>query len=176
MKPRGLLFQIGLLCLLWAVPAFAEPVAPSSVAADRSPVGELVPCEYLRATDGDTIKVVVGSGTAAGATETRVRLTGIDAPEITDGTAQGFASAAHLAQACEDAVKLYLEVDDAKPVDRYGRTLAWIWAEEAVSGQPSAASGAKTKLVLLNARMVDDGFALIYPSDEAKRYFKWTNQ
>ncbi len=139
-----------LVSLLLAMSAYA--------AQPEAPLGELLPADYLRCTDGDTIIVIKDS------VETRIRLTGVSAPEIDGGTAAGFASAAACAQRCEDAVSLWLEIDPEKPKDRYGRTLAWVWVS-------SSADGADPEL--LNTWLIDNGHALIYPSDEAKRYLQW---
>lgn len=59
-------------------------------------------------------------------------------------------------------MSISLEVDPDKPVDRYGRCLAWLWAED---GQGDSR--------LVNLDLIHGGFALIYPSEEAKRYLSW---
>lgn len=105
----------GVFCalLLAALPAWA---------GETLPVGELVPVEYVRTIDGDTI-VVKRDGV-----EEHVRLIGIDAPELDEGKQEAFYAAQHMARECENAGMLFLEFDpEAGEKDVFGRTLAWVW-------------------------------------------------
>ena len=137
------------------------------VAATPAPVAdcEVVPCEFVKAVDGDTVVVLIDK------VERRVRLLGVQCPEV-DGHAAGFAAAAHTARECEQAARLELEVDPAERTDRYGRILAWVWCikEPVATGVP--AGGPKSSRRLLNTALVRSGDATIYPSTAAARYFE----
>jgi endonuclease YncB( thermonuclease family) len=127
--------------------------------AAAGPLGELRRAEYVRCVDGDTIVVLVDR------VETRVRLTGVQCPDLESGSAAAFSAAAYTAAQCEGAWALWLEIDPAMPEDRYGRMLAWCWVD---AGESAAAAD----LVNLNVALVESGHANIYDAPEAARYFE----
>lgn len=90
--------------------------------------------------DGDTISVL------SKGTQQKVRLIGIDAPEI-DQKPWGEEAKRHLeAIVRSSGWKVRMEFDVEK-VDQYGRTLAYVWT---------------TDNRLINLLMVRDGFAFLY--------------
>ncbi|TFG44095.1 MAG: thermonuclease family protein [Gemmatimonadales bacterium] len=100
-------------------------------------------CVVARVVDGDTIHCRGGL---------KVRLIGIDSPERDQGLTFTAARTA-LAELLPDTGAVWLE-QDVVPTDRYGRTLAYIWA-----GQ-----------VLVNERMLERGWAVLYTVPPNVRY------
>lgn len=93
--------------------------------------------------DGDTVDVLIDFGFRL-RQDHRVRLAGIDAPEISARGPEG--------EAARDWLRLRLpvgtpvELVTEKPADKYGRYLAWVWlptAEDSVNGQMIAAGHAR---------------------------------
>lgn len=93
-----------------------------------------------RAVDGDTLELVDG---------TRVRLTGINTPESVDPRRPveylGKEASAFTASLVEGQ-EVFIQ-PSRTPVDRYGRTLAWVWLADGM---------------FLNAKLVYEGFAQTY--------------
>lgn len=93
-----------------------------------------------RAVDGDTLELSDG---------TRVRLTGINTPESVDPRRpvewMGKEASAYTASLVTGQ-EIFLQ-PSRTPVDRYGRTLAWLWLPDGV---------------FLNAKLVYDGYAQVY--------------
>jgi len=106
--------------------------------------------KVLNVVDGDTIDVAIDYGFRLVQTH-RVRLAGIDAPEINAvGTAGEEARdwlRGHLPVGC--AVHLRTE----KPADKFGRYLAWVFAEGDIAST--------------NDQLIDTGHAVAY--DGGKR-------
>jgi len=120
-----------LLLLLLALPAWA-----------LEPVGELSPVEYVRTIDGDTVVVVED------AEELHVRLLGIDAAELHDGTSAAFIAAAVVALVLERSSTVWLEREEGNELDHYGRTLAWVWVRTGAGAEE------------LNSALVRGGWAV----------------
>lgn len=116
-----------LLTFLLALPAWAA---------------ELSPVEYVRTIDGDTI-VVVEDGE-----ELHVRLLGIDAPELSDGLSQAFGAAFVLAFVLERSGMVWLERKPGEELDKYDRTLAWVWVRTGAGAEE------------LNSALVRGGWAV----------------
>lgn len=81
-------------------------------------------CDYV--VDGDTINVVLQDGS-----KKRVRLVGIDAPEVRHGRWErdepgGKEAKEFVRSLCEDKT-VYLDVDDERSTDKYGRMLAVVY-------------------------------------------------
>ena len=92
------------------------------------------PCVVERVTDGDTLRCTDGRA---------VRLIGIDAPERKQGGYQHSRDA--LLRLARPGSTVRLE-HDVTAQDRYGRTLAYVWAGD----------------TLVNERMVREGWAFLY--------------
>lgn len=111
------------------------------------------PFPVTSVTDGDTIRVTIDGRS------TRVRLIGIDTPEVTDPRkpVQCFGrEASRRAHELMDGTQVWLEYDPSQGRhDRYGRTLAYVWQTEAV---------------LVNEKMVNEGFAHEYTYETAYKY------
>jgi micrococcal nuclease len=117
-------------------------------------------------TDGDTLVLT---------NEARVRLIGIDAPEMkssprSGGADQPFArDALEFAEQGVEGRKVELQLDKER-VDKYGRFLAYVWYVDRKSGEE----------VLLNEELVRAGLAkamLRYPySERMKRRFRAAEQ
>ena len=106
----------------------------------------------VKVVDGDTIRVRNKAGD-----ELRVRLIGIDAPEL--GTAASFASALECAKLCEGADTIWLEPDPKTPKDKYGRTLGWVWLETG-DGE-----------LLLQEELVHQGLAELYRDAKGSKHY-----
>jgi micrococcal nuclease len=117
----------------------ALPLVLSVLPAGCSAQGEasVLPCScsISRISDGDTFRCQDGR---------RVRLIGIDSPESRQQPFGGEARAA-LLQLLPLGSTVRLELDLA-PTDRYGRTLAYVWAGS----------------TLVNEAMVRKGWAILY--------------
>lgn len=111
------------------------------------------PVTLVRVADGDTIVVRPSRGE-----NIRVRLIGIDTPEL--GTAASFRSALLAAELLEGARVIHLEPDPAKPRDKYGRTLGWVWIETADG-----------KELLLQEELIRAGLAELYRDAMGSKYF-----
>lgn len=124
----------------------AAPSATARPVVDaKRPAHTEGPYRVVSVTDGDTIRVDIDG------TSTRVRLIGIDTPEVKDPRkpVQCFGEqASQRAHKMTDARKVWLEFDPTQDrTDRYGRLLAYVW----VDGGGMA-----------NEAMVRDGFAHEY--------------
>lgn len=88
----------------------------------------LVPCDFERVVDGDTIIVHDPDGNRL-----RVRLTGINAPESVHedenkNTEEGRQASAFIKDLLSNVDTVYLEYDEAE-FDQYERTLAYVWID-----------------------------------------------
>jgi len=123
-----------------------------SIKASR-PTSADGPFPVTSVTDGDTIRVTIDG------TSTRVRLIGIDTPEVTDPRrpVQCFGQeASRRAHDLMDGTQVWLEYDPSQSRrDRYGRTLAYVWLSDAG---------------LVNETMVREGYAHEYTYDTAYKY------
>ena len=104
-----------------------ETALPWGVSLQPDP-SVLIPCELERVVDGDTIIVHTPDGT-----RTRVRLTGINAPESVHpdedrNTEEGRDASKFIKELLEDVDTVYLEYD-VEEKDQYDRTLAYVWIE-----------------------------------------------
>jgi micrococcal nuclease len=121
----------------------AGPDAPS---AEAPQVRQAV---VVRHIDGDTLRVRLATGA-----EERVRLIGIDCPEIGDAPERfGEEAAMYTAEAVPLGTTVWLETD-AEARDRHGRLLAYVWL-----ARPEHGDEAEVSASMLNARIVLDGFA-----------------
>jgi micrococcal nuclease len=112
----------------------------------RRPVRETIPCELTRIVDGDTIECQ-GTG--------RVRLVGMDTPE--SGQEPYAAMATHaLSALLEQATAVALE-RDVELRDRYGRMLAYVWADG----------------LMVNWALVRQGFAVVLTYPPNVQYVDW---
>lgn len=100
------------------VEAFGQAEGAVLIGGPGQPVRETRPCALMRITDGDTI-VCEGIG--------RVRLIGMDTPER-DQRPFGERATAALTELLADRT-IVLE-PDVEPQDRYGRVLAYVWADD----------------------------------------------
>lgn len=122
-------------------------MAPACLGAPASIVaGNRIPCVVTRVVDGDTIRCRIRGA------EERVRLTGIDAPELAQEP-HGPMSSAALGRMASVGDTVVLEVD-VQDRDRHGRRLAYVWRDS----------------VMLNLEMVRQGWALPYTVPPNVRY------
>ena len=105
--------------------------------ADEAPLSTTVTtaCQVDRVVDGDTFYCTSGE---------KVRLIGIDAPEMSQAEF-GRASRSALMALLPRNARVRLE-GDVTPVDRYGRTLAYVWRGR----------------TMVNEAMIRGGWALLY--------------
>lgn len=135
-----------LLLLSAATVTAAACAAPSHTAPQTAPtttVSQTVP--VVSVADGDTITVSLDGR------RTTVRLIGIDTPETKrpNTAVQCFGpQASARTHALVDGARVQLETDPSGDrVDRYGRTLAYVWLTDGT---------------MLNYQLVADGFAREY--------------
>lgn len=140
----------------WVLVALLDLAAPAachaSLPADST-------CIVASVHDGDTLRCTDG---------TRVRLTGIDAPELDQG-AFGVASRDGLRAlvARGDTIRLELDV---QPADRYGRTLAYVWTGDTLVNDAMLEAGLAQLLTYPpNVRYVDRFTATQRRAREARR-------
>jgi endonuclease YncB( thermonuclease family) len=107
----------------------------------------------IKVTDGDTIHVRDSRGV-----EIKVRLIGIDAPEL--GTAASFRSALYAAELVEGAREVWLEPDPGKPLDKYGRTLGWVFVVTPEGDE-----------LLLQEELIRAGLADLYRDAKGSKYY-----
>lgn len=131
----------------------AAACSPESQLQASRPLNAEGPFPVLSVTDGDTIRVSVNGQS------TRVRLIGIDTPEVKDpGTpVQCFGrEASRRAQELMTGAQVWLEYDPSQGRhDRFGRTLAYVWLNDNL---------------LVNHQMVSEGFAHEYTYDDPYKY------
>ncbi len=135
---------------------------PEKVAADLV----LTRVRVTRIVDGDTIYVRFSSGL-----EEKVRLIGVDAPEInhpTKGEEPFGVESTEYAYNMLDNIVAWVEFDEGER-DQYGRMLAYLWLEK-----PEAASEAEIRAKMFNARLLLDGYArqvIFQPNVKYVEYF-----
>lgn len=115
----------------------------SNVAACQAPAPARTACVIARVSDGDTFHCTDG---------TKVRMLTIDSPERGQGPSYGQATRA-LTRYLGHRRTVQLE-RDVRPLDQYGRTLAYVWAGD----------------TLVNEAMVRDGWAVLYTLPPNVRY------
>lgn len=130
--PRGRLssawrWLTALLALAGSAALYTRVIAPLLVA---NPSAEVMPVKLERVADGDTLHLLAqGKAEAGEGSALKVRLIGIDCPEL--GNAEGFRAATAISLLCEGALKLELEpqrkADGSIQRDKFGRILGWLW-------------------------------------------------
>lgn len=146
-RPTAAGFCTALACALVLVGCSSSVSLIAPVASGLSPRGPVVTdAPVLRVVDGDTIHVLVAGR------DTTVRLLGINTPEtVKPGSPVecfGPEASAHMKDALEGQ-RVTLEFDDSQDrVDRYGRTLAFVWLTTPSGGMD-----------LVNLDLVAQGFA-----------------
>ena len=139
-------------CSLFGNGPASGPTDGGPIKASR-PTSAEGPFPVASVTDGDTIRVTVEGRS------TRVRLIGIDTPEVTDPRkpVQCFGQeASRRAHDLLDGTQVWLEYDPSQSRrDRYGRTLAYVWL---------------TDEVLANEKMVYEGYAHEYTYETPYKY------
>lgn len=116
--------------------------------------------DYYRVTevnDGDTVTVVTSSFLGFLVKTERIRLIGIDAPELAQEP-WGRRAKNHLRKLIKESdwqVKIELDVQHR---DRYGRILAYLWDR---NGR------------MLNYMMIRDGYAMVYTVPPNVKYADW---
>jgi micrococcal nuclease len=126
--------------------AGCEPLAPENRAREED---GLVAVRVVRVVDGDTLVAAMPDGA-----EERLRLIGVDTPEISEPPEPfGLEAAAYAAEHL-DGRRVFLETD-VTPRDRYGRLLGYLWLDS-----PSGSPGEdQMREKLFNARLLLDGYA-----------------
>ncbi len=136
--------------------------SPEEVAEDLI----LTRVRVTRIVDGDTIYVRFSSGL-----EEKVRLIGVDAPEInhpTKGEEPFGVESAEYAQHLLYNIVAWLEFDEGEQ-DQYGRMLAYLWLEK-----PEEVTEAEIRAKMFNARLLFDGYAkqvIFQPNVKYVEYF-----
>jgi micrococcal nuclease len=152
-----LILAVFILCALNGCILFPETVAEDLI---------LTRVRVTRIVDGDTIYVRFGSGV-----EEKVRLIGVDAPEInhpTKGEEPFGIESAEYTYNMLDNIVAWVEFDEGER-DQYGRMLAYLWLEK-----PEAASETEIRSKMFNARLLLDGYArqvIFQPNVKYVEYF-----
>lgn len=132
-----------------AAVACGTPTEPPTRGPSGTPAGAEDRVPVVRVVDGDTLWVLREGR------EEKIRLIGVDTPEVDwyGGKAECFGErAGAFARRLLDGARVRLETD-REALDRYGRTLAYVWLED---GR------------MLNLLLVRRGFAVvtIYPPND----------
>ncbi|WP_157603227.1 thermonuclease family protein [Rathayibacter sp. Leaf299] len=153
---------------IWAVVIIVAAIVISILANWRTPATDALPdgvpdtaqaAVVDRVVDGDTVRVLTDAGE-----ELTVRLIGVDTPETVDPgepvQCYGPEASAFTAQTLPEDSNVFLERDPSQgDVDRYGRTLAYLWHVDTLDGAQ-----------LLNYELVAGGYAREYTYDTDYRY------
>ncbi len=100
----------------------------------------------IEINDGDTITASVSSAFKIPLKTEKIRLIGIDAPELAQKP-WGLKAKNHLKKLIEES-NYYVKIEcDVQQRDKYGRILAYLW---------------DTKGAMINYMMVKDGYAMVY--------------
>ncbi len=134
-----------------AVVVFLVAVFFSGVRAMGAvPVSGGVSARVVAVHDGDTVSVMVGKR------RERVRLTGIDAPEVGQRP-WGEKAKRHLEELLDRSGRLLVIELDVERRDKYGRLLAYLWTRDGM---------------LINLEMVRDGYAVLFTVPPNVRHVK----
>ena len=130
----------------------------------------LYECSNVRVIDGDTVAVTIGLPFHISLSDERLRLWGIDTPEIygtkrkdAEQYVRGMQAKAHLEQRVTSAETLYLQSLKIDFEDQYGRYLAILWADIPKIG-PNGEAGPVSR-INLNQELVNLGHAVPYMID-----------
>lgn len=158
--------QLLILCLVIIVASIYQPNANKQqghdVAASKptlsSNASEFV-ATVVSVHDGDTLRI----HDRVHEEEIKIRLIGIDTPEINKGShkEQGKRATKKLKELCLHK-QVYLEYDKGK-TDRYGRTLAYLWLKD-------PHNGAEISQDMINYLLVREGYAEILEVKPNTRY------
>lgn len=123
---------------------------------DVQPEDGLVEVRVVQVIDGDTLVVQM-----PGYAEERLRLIGVDAPEVSDTPEPlGLEAAAYVVERLAGRI-VFLETD-IKRVDHHGRLLGYLWVERPALPPPGAQASAcrdELRQKLFNAQLLLDGYA-----------------
>jgi micrococcal nuclease len=119
--------------LLVLLPGFGESAAAGPRGIDE------IAARVVRVNDGDTVTVSINGR------RQKIRLIGIDAPEIGQGS-WGEKAKRHLAEIISSSRSVFVEFD-VERTDKYGRLLAYVKATDGRS---------------VNAEMLRDGYAVLF--------------
>lgn len=138
--------------LITAIVAWGCTLLPAPEPERPAGAPEVTRAEVIRHTDGDTAHFQLQGGAGE-----KVRFIGIDTPEVGEyAEPYGEEAAAYTADAIPIGTTVWLETD-AELRDKHGRLLAYVWLAE-----PQSGDGAEVRELMLNARIVLDGFANAY--------------
>ena len=133
--------------------------APEAHAVTETPGrGPVTAATVAYVIDGDTIAVTLADGN-----EERVRLIGIDTPEVSEPVERYGLEAEAYTRATLDGATVYLETD-AELRDKYGRLLAYVWTEDPAGASVSVSDA------MFNARLLADGYAVLLTIPPNVRY------
>lgn len=145
-----------LFFLLWFV-GCGQPNGPDWVVGDACdlPKERDVGC----VVDGDTFDLAIAGGGDCGGDTERVRMLGIDAPELSSDDCYADEAYAQLEGLLEDReVELVFDVDCT---DTYGRTLAYVYLTD------PWLEGDAEEVLFVNEWMLEKGYARLYDEDFA---------
>ena len=119
---RIIILAISIMAIMYTIIG----VALNNLEDTPLPTEPLERVELIRVVDGDTLLVKDKDGV-----EQKVRLIGVDAPESVNpdkskNTEEGEEASDYLKLMLNDIKYIYLEYDSEK-IDKYGRTLAYVW-------------------------------------------------
>ncbi len=124
-------------------PAIQSDTATAQTSAVRSTAGNIT-CVVKKLADGDSFTCADGR---------KVRLLLMDAPELHQ-TPWGLMAKRQLESLAGPGTTLRLELD-RNPTDRYGRTLAYAWADSVMINEWMVANGWAVVLAYENVRHLD---------------------
>lgn len=164
--------------------AVSEPTPSASQSGERGTSSDAVPARPAEAVpvtvdyvhDGDTLFVVPEQATAVlGSTATtKVRLLGIDAPEVGKNAECYGREATDALRALLPEGSTAWALNDVNPTDKYGRSLLLMWNEDGTFvNNEMLASGAAAVLQINPNRAHDELFRLSEAAAEASGAGLW---
>lgn len=133
-------------------PGGCTKLLPAPDATSSQPVSadapKVVPAAVSKHADGDTLRLRLPGGT-----EEKVRLIGVDTPEVYGGVEPyGREASGFTKRSLPIGARVWLEVGLGER-DRYGRLLGYVWLEK-----PASDSDAEVRAKMFNAQLLLGGY------------------
>lgn len=131
----------------------SRPTSTPRPSPDKEAAHRLIEATVLEVIDGDTLEVRIAGAQA------RVRLVGVDAPEVREpAMCFGYDAAGYLRRLIMEAEgKVWLEKDVSEE-DRFGRLLRYVWLDTG------------SKMALINADLARSGYVRVEASPPDVKY------
>lgn len=128
---------------------WTDTSSPTELSPVTEATGALLVADVVRVVDGDTLHVRTAAGTAE-----KVRLIGVDSPEVAGkGEPFGREATAFAKKRLPAGTHVWLQTDTERR-DDYGRLLAYLWLRA-----PGSAGPAEVRRYMFNAQLLEKGYA-----------------